>query len=166
MPPAPQAVPIGVLVPLLTLSVGLPKYPGLLTFIPGFDAAGSDGNIASFGLAPGTVDVGRDGAGVGRALLAAEELGADAVPQGVVVILPVPVLFAGGSEGKLLGFERVGPDGVEILLASVPQPACWFTADRDDCAVDVLRRKMRLPADEVLLDDAPGGRPCGPGSDG
>lgn len=166
MPPAPQALPTGVLVPLLTFSVGLPKYPGLLTFMPGLDTVGKDGKAALLGFTPGAVDVGRDGAGVGRALLAAEEVGADVVPQGIVVTLPLPVLLAGGSDGKLFGFDRVGPEGVEILLAKEPHPACWFTADRDDCAVDVFSRRMRFPAEEVLLDDAPGGRPCGPGSDG
>ena len=117
-------------------------------------------------------------AGGGLALLPLELLGveeavrvATEATQGVVVTFPAPTrLGLLGRLGKCdagFGLELIpagardsegpAPELYATFGAREPQPACWLTALRDDCAVDVFNLRMRLPLPPELL--APGGRP-------
>lgn len=58
-----------------------------------------------------------------------------------------------------------GGNGFVLLLALERLPA-RPTAERDDCAVDDLRRRTRFPPEPVVPDESPGRMPGGPGKAG
>src|SRR2546423_542463 len=124
----------------------------------GLAAVGRLGNISSFIRLP-IVAGGRE-LGLlftGDSLEAAEA----PAPHGVF-FCPFARLDAPPRAGKGL----LGPPAASAL----PQLPCRETADRDDCAVDDLSRRTRLPEVVgsllVVFDARPGKIPAGPGKDG
>lgn len=119
-PPAPHALE-GVLRPLLSLRTPAPVYPGLKNVLVGFGAAGSAGKASARLLLLNVADdVARDGMGETRG---GAEDGAHGVCPGFA---PMRLEDGAGSAGNIL-FD-----------AAAFQLACLLTADRDDCAVELL----------------------------
>lgn len=146
----------GVLVPLLPFRTGFPTKPGLLTFIPGFCAAGKLGNMFAAG---GLVLAGRDGAGDGLAFV----LDADAagVVHAAVVTLPGPARCAGVARlGKKLPLRLAAPPPPPPLAAAHVDG--FAAALRLLCVVLLFSFKIRFPPLPAPL-LPPAGRPFGPG---
>lgn len=115
-------------------------YPGVKTVLVGFAAAGSAGNASASGLteeltaAIGRAAAAREGAWLGVALSPA-----CAPPQGVAEALPGPVRPA----------ALTGKAGNKLEFPVEPQLPVLLTAERADCAVDVLSFKTRFPPCEA-----------------
>lgn len=71
--------------------------------------------------------------------------------------------FAAAAARLAVGAESGGKGLVLLVLDKLPARP---TAEREDCAVDDLRRRTRFPPDPVVLDDKPGRMPGGPGKAG
>lgn len=114
----------------------------------GLAAAGKAGKATSEGAEDNDVD-GRPGD---------RELGPDGASQGVAVRPAVARVDADAMAGNGLALM--------VEAAALPQLRCLLTADREDCAVELLSLRTRCPPLPVTAADEPGSTPLGPGRDG
>ncbi len=154
-------------------------YPGLVTFMPGFCAAGSAGNASPVGLglapvATGLVDVDCDGAGKGRGVegLDDDDDDDDGAIQGGARVAPGSGPFAAADAGKpgnavpCFAPPALAPAVLALMVDAEPQLPCLLTALLLDCAVELLSFSILFPPLPRLtfpIPVPPAGRPLGPG---
>ena len=86
-----------------------------------------------------------------------EEEEAEGATHGVAPTRPAPTLLAEGA-----GVE----EGNGFVAVELPQLPCLLTAERDDCAVELLSLRTRRPPLPAAAAEEPGKTPLGPGKDG
>jgi hypothetical protein len=157
MPPAAQGFALGWEFALRSSHRTLPFVSPAISVL-GFVVVGRLGNISSFTRVPIV------GGGLELGLLFAGDTlePVETPPTHGVFFCPFASPEAPPSAGKgLLGAPATN---------ALPQLPCLETAERDDCAVEDLRRSTRRPEVPaplpVVFDDRPGKIPAGPGNDG
>ena len=128
--------------------------------VVGLAVVGRLGNISSLALGP-IVAGGRE---LGR-------LFADGEIRDAIEVLPAHGVFF-WPFARLEAPPRAGKGLLLLLTAAraLPQLPWRETAEREDCAVEDLRRRTRLPEASVpllvVLGERPGRTPAGPGKEG